>query len=125
MRAVRPAGEVLLVIIGGVLSVYFGKDVNGDQLVQHAYVAATFLNGTLATDFAAGGIAGFNNPLLYVPWFAATLFLPDYVVGFLIGAFQALNGVLAGRIAFLLLDQTKTPYADLPAFLLAATVVPG
>lgn len=117
MRTLRWVGQALLVILGGALSVHVGKDVNGDQLVQHAYGAAAFLNGTLAADFAAAGIAGFNNPLLYVPWFLGTLHLPDYAVGFLIGAIQALNGVLVWRIALLLLDRTKAPYADLLAVL--------
>jgi hypothetical protein len=83
--------QVCLPFLWGALALHFGQDVNGDQLYYHYYSASAVLHGRFLHDIAAGGVSGFNNPLLYFPFEMAVNHLPAPVLVFLIGVWQGLN----------------------------------
>jgi hypothetical protein len=83
----------------GLFSVHLGQDVDGDQLYYHYYGASSVLNGRFLHDIAAGGLGGYNNPLMYFPFVFGVDQLPAKSVCFLIGAWQGLNIALVLAIS--------------------------
>ncbi len=106
----RTIGSVALLglcVYSGVFSVLAGQDINGDQFAYQAYIPYAAVTGRTATDIAAGGVASFNNPLMYIPFFYGIMSFPPKVVGFLIGAFQGLNLVAVALIAWALAKNSE------------------
>jgi len=77
-----------LLIMGGLLSVWFGQDNNWDLLNYHLYNPWALLNGRLHVDLFTVGIQTYYNPLLDIPYYLiAVKWLPGYpkLVAFLMG----------------------------------------
>ena len=82
---------ICIPLVWGLFSVHLGQDIDGDQLYYHYYGASSVLNGRFLHDIAAGGLSGYNNPLMYSPFVFGVDHLSAKSVCFLIGAWQGLN----------------------------------
>lgn len=82
---------ICIPLIWGLFSVHLGQDIDGDQLYYHYYGASSVLNGRFLHDIAAGGLSGYNNPLMYFPFVFGVDHLSAKSICFLIGAWQGLN----------------------------------
>ena len=83
--------QICIPIMWGFLAMHLGQDINGDQLYYHYYGAMSVLRGRYLNDIAAGGMSGYNNPLMYFPFVIAVNHLSAATVSFIIGAWQGLN----------------------------------
>ena len=100
--------QICIPFAWGLLAVHLGQDTDGDQLYYHYYSASAVLSGRFLHDIAAGGLGGFNNPLMYFPFAVAVDHLPAAAVCFLIGAWQGLNITLVLAIARHLIRPANT-----------------
>jgi hypothetical protein len=105
----------------GLAACWHGQDINGDQLYYHFYSPFSLLHDRTSVDVAAGGLGGFNNPLLYVPFYAFARWLPAVLVGFAIGFLQGVNLVLVFAISHALLARSERPWRIALSSLAAAT----
>jgi hypothetical protein len=94
---------LLVPLLFGLLSVCLGQDDNWDMKNYHWYNPYALLNGRLDVDMAPGQWQSYFNPMIDVPYYLLTTFLPGPVVGFVMGAVHGLNFVLLLAIARLLL----------------------
>lgn len=85
-------------ILWGIYSASLGQPDSGDQLYYHYYSAQSFLSGTFLHSIAAGGLSGYNNPLIYFPFVFAVNNLSSSFILFLIGVWQSLNFILVFQI---------------------------
>lgn len=89
-------------IAGGLLSLALGQDANWDLRNYHRY-APWAMADRLGLDLAPVGLPSYANPLVDVPYAVLADRLPPRVLAFLMGAWQALAGVLLLRIGRTLL----------------------
>ena len=59
----------LCLIVGGLLSIYYGPDANWDLQNYHLYNAFQFLHDRMKQDFMAAGIQTYLNPILDLPYY--------------------------------------------------------
>lgn len=102
----------------GLLSVALGQDSNWDLRNYHWYNAYAWLAGRIGFDILPAQIPSFYNPALDIPFYLLANALPTRLTGFLVGAFQGLNGTLL----VLLADRLLT-IADRRRRLLTATAI--
>lgn len=76
---------LLALLLGGVFSVFVGKDLNWDLLNYHFYNAFALLHGRLAVDLYPAQLQTFFHPVLDVPFYLSATRLPDYATVFLLG----------------------------------------
>jgi hypothetical protein len=86
-------------LIIGLISLHRGQDSNFDLLNYHYYNPSAWLYGRIGRDLAAAGLQSYFNPLLDVPYYVLSQAWPAPLLGFLLGAFQGLSGVLVYLIA--------------------------
>lgn len=82
----------------GLISLWLGADTNWDLTNYHVYNAFALLNGKLHIDFAPAGMQTYFNPVLDVPYYLMTLYLPAPLVGFIMGTVHGINFVLLAGI---------------------------
>jgi hypothetical protein len=106
-RILKYDGVVLLVsMLGfGGLSLYLGKDMMWDLYNYHYYNAYAFLHGRVTFDYAPAQLQSYLNPVLDLPFYVLTCVLPDWGVGFVMGALHGLDFWLIFRITVLLLSS--------------------
>lgn len=102
----------------GLLSVALGQDSNWDLRNYHWYNAYAWLAGRIGFDILPAQIPSFYNPALDIPFYLLANALPTRVTGFLVGAFQGLNGSL-----LVLLGDGLLAIADRRRRLLTATAI--
>ena len=87
---------LLLICIGGCLSLLFGQDISSFSLTQAIYPPHAILNTRLSMDFMAGGIGmEAQNPLLLLPYYLTWVCLNEHP---LLAAF--LQGIPYGLLIF-------------------------
>jgi len=100
--------RVAIPLVAGVVSVALGQDTNWDLYNYHLYNPYAMLNGKLAVDLAPAGLQSYLNPLLDVPYYVATRYLPAPLIGFA-------TGWLHGLVFVLVLGIASRVLLDLPA----------
>ena len=80
----------LVPVAGGLFSLLLGQDTNWDLQNYHLYNAYAWLNGRIGFDLAPAQMQTYFNPLLDIPYFEMATHWPARLVGFTMGAFQAL-----------------------------------
>ncbi|MDB5775809.1 MAG: hypothetical protein JWP38_1942 [Herbaspirillum sp.] len=90
---------LLVPVFFGLVSVWLGADTNWDLLNYHAYNAFSLLHGKLNIDLAPASMPSYFNPLLDVPYYLMTIYLPGPLVGFIMGTVHGLSFVLLAGIA--------------------------
>ncbi|MFC7300105.1 hypothetical protein [Herminiimonas aquatilis] len=86
-------------VIFGLISIWLGADTNWDLKNYHIYNAFAFLNGKLNIDLAPAGMQTYFNPVLDVPYYLMSRYLPAPLVGFIMGVVHGINFVLLAGIA--------------------------
>jgi len=87
---------LVILILGGCFSVYFGQDNNYDLRNYHLYNAWSLMNGHLNKDILAAGTQTYINPLLDLPYYMiAVKWLPGYPI-----AVAFLGGLPYGVLVF-------------------------
>jgi hypothetical protein len=112
---------LLLLVIGGLVSVLRGQDNNWDLRNYHLYLPFSMLGGRLGTDLMPAGPQSAFNPLLDVPYYLlAVSWLPDWprLVAFL-------AGLPFGLMAFLTLECCTSLKHELPGATPERTEMPG
>ena len=87
----------LLVIIPpllGFVSLKLGKDQNWDLRNYHYYNAYAFINNRIQWDILPGQRQTYINPLLDIPFYWMTEWIPAKAIGFIMGAIHGLNVIL-------------------------------
>ncbi len=82
---------LILPSIFGLLTLHLGKDINWDLKNYHFYNAYAFLENRLTYDIAPAQRQTFLNPLLDVPFFILSDYLPSSYVGFIYGFLHGIN----------------------------------
>ena len=100
--------RVAVPILAGIVSLALGQDTNWDLYNYHLYNPYALLNGKLALDLAPAGVQSYLNPLLDVPYYVATRYLPAPLIGFAMGW-------LHGLVFVLVLGIASHVLVDLPA----------
>lgn len=114
-------GVALGVTVG--IALLMGRDLNWDYLNYHAYAALHVFQDRLAQDYFAAGVAGYLNPLAYLPLGAMqAMGWPPLAITSALAAIQSLNLVFLYGIARLLLGAPTVPRR---ALAVAATVLGG
>ncbi|MBJ7312764.1 hypothetical protein ACFOLJ_05790 [Rugamonas sp. CCM 8940] len=121
-RAPRRAA-LLLPLLFGLLSLLLGQDDGWDMRNYHLYNVHAWFNDRLAIDISPAGFQSYFNPLLDVPYYAMTTWLPGPLAGFVLGALHGLNFVLLLAIARLLLPPAPGGGARLALLLAGAGVL--
>lgn len=96
-RAARRAAFIVPLLCG-LLSLAMGQDDGWDMRNYHLYNVHALLNGRMALDMSPAGFQSYFNPLLDVPYFLLTQWLPAPVAGFAFGVLQGLAFVLVAAI---------------------------
>jgi len=105
-------------LAGGLGALVLGKDFSWDFRNYHYYNAHAFLVGRSGIDIAPAQLQSFYNPVLDLPMYALVRTLPAPLVGFSLGAVQALNFSLV-----FLLFRRVSRIASAPGKWLAAAAV--
>lgn len=84
----------------GFISLWLGADSNWDLTNYHIYNAFALMNGKLHVDLAPAGMQTYFNPVLDVPYYLMTLYLPAPLVGFIMGAVHGINFILLVGICY-------------------------
>ena len=82
---------VLGFLLFGLLSIYYGQDINWDLRNYHYYNPYAFLNGRLGYDYAPAQLQTYFNPLLDIPFYFVSAKLKPIVIGFLMGGLHGIN----------------------------------
>ena len=90
----------LVPLLFGFISLCLGADANWDLTNYHVYNPFAFLNGKLTLDFAVAGTQTYFNPLLDVPYYFMTQYLPAPLIGFIMGTLHGLNFTLLAGICY-------------------------
>jgi hypothetical protein len=96
-RATRRAAFIVPLLCG-LLSLAMGQDDGWDMRNYHLYNVHALLNGRMALDMSPAGFQSYFNPLLDVPYFLLTKWLPAPVAGFVFGVLHGLAFVLVAAI---------------------------
>jgi hypothetical protein len=96
-RAARRAAFIVPLLCG-LLSLAMGQDDGWDMRNYHLYNVHALLNGRMALDMSPAGFQSYFNPLLDVPYFLLTKWLPAPVAGFVFGVLHGLAFVLVAAI---------------------------
>lgn len=86
-------------LLFGALSLWFGQDANWDLRNYHWYNPYALRAGRFAVDLAAAQTSTFYNPLLDVPFYLLADILPARVTGFMLGVLHGTNFILLYQIA--------------------------
>ncbi|PZX25468.1 conserved membrane hypothetical protein [Cupriavidus phytorum] len=120
-----PTWACLLVPFGfGLYALKLGQDRNWDLLNYHLYNPYALLTGRVGLDLAPAQLQSYFNPLLDVPYFLMTKYLPAPLAGFAMGLLHGAAFVLVYGIASALLvsaqqDRARQARQRLTAMLLA------
>lgn len=87
----------------GALSLALGQDLNFDQRHYHIYLGWSLLAGRLDLDVAPAAVGTYLNPVIHVPTYLGTTFLPPRVFGALLGATHGVNLFLVYLVALRML----------------------
>jgi hypothetical protein len=123
-RAARRAA-LLAPLLFGLLALLLGQDDGWDMRNYHLYNVYAWFNDRLAVDIAPAGFQSYFNPLLDVPYYAMSTWLPAPIAGVVLGALHGLNFVLLLAIARLLLPAPAPGAGARLALLLAGAGVLG
>ena len=123
-RTERRAGW-LVPLAFGLASLKLGVDANWDLLNYHLYGPFALLHGKLQVDLAPAGLQTYFNPLLDLPYYFATQWLPAPLLAFAMGALHGVAFPLLVTIASRLLPLPDARERRRMALLLAAAGVVG
>jgi Glycosyltransferase family 87 len=116
--------RVAVPLLFGTWSLCLGMDANWDLYNYHLYNPFALLNGKLHVDLAPAGLQTYFNPLLDVPYYVMSRYMPAPLVGFLMGALHGLNFVLILAIArSVLVDLPEGDRNRIPLLIAAAGVL--
>lgn len=109
MQAKRLNYSVLIasMLIGALLSVWLGKDLNWDLANYHYYNPYALLHGRYTFDYWPAGVHTFFNPTLDLLTYFLITHLPPLLIGFLLGALQGITIWLIFRLALLFLPPEE------------------
>lgn len=107
-------------LAGGAGALALGQDVSGDLFNYHFYNGYALVAGRIDRDLAPAGHVSYFNPLVDALQYLGMRHLAPVPFSALLGAFQALNAVLAWGVARHLLGG-RAPWLAGLAGLLAAT----
>ena len=82
---------LILPVLYGILSCQLGKDINWDLKNYHYYNAYAFLNNRIDVDIIPAQMQSYFNPILDLPFYFLTAYLPCRWVGFIMGCLHGLN----------------------------------
>lgn len=83
----------------GGYALWVGQDASWDLRNYHFYNPFAFLTGRGGYDIAVAHVATYYNPLMYIPFYWAVVWLPPKAVGFLLGVIPGCNMLLLYGIA--------------------------
>lgn len=97
---------IAVALLGGLLSLWLGQDVNWDLRNYHLYNGYAWLQGRITQDLAPAQMQSYFSPMLDVLHYLLMVRLPAPVAGFVMGALHGLLFVpVAGIVWFALRGQ--------------------
>jgi hypothetical protein len=94
-------------LLGAILAIILGQDINWDLLNYHYYAPYAFLHHRIGFDIAPGQYQSYGNPLLDIPSYLLISHLRPILAGAFLGAIQGINAWLVFEIALVLLAKFK------------------
>jgi hypothetical protein len=88
----------------GLSILWLGQDVSWDLRNYHFYNPFSFLTGRMGHDVAVSHVATYYNPLMYIPFYYAVIWLPPKALGFMLGFLPGLNVFLIYGITRQMVD---------------------
>ena len=120
----------LCLIVGGLLSIYYGPDANWDLQNYHLYNAFQFLHDRIKKDFMVAGVQSYLNPILDLPyyylsveWFQNSPKIVAFVMGLPYGVVVFLCLFISNEICKSLPKPKKLEVFLAAAFGLTGTIV--
>ena len=93
----------------GVISIHLGKDTNWDLRNYHFYNAYAFLNNRIEWDIVPAQWQTYINPLLDLPFYWMTKWLPAKFIAFILGSVHGLNVTLVFLIFWYSIQLESVP----------------
>lgn len=81
----------IIPLMFGLLSLFLGRDINWDLKNYHYYNAYAFVEHRMDYDIAPAQFQTFYNPLLDIPFYIMTKYLPSWAIGFIMGFVHGVN----------------------------------
>lgn len=134
LLSARKSSRILLlffcVVVGGVLSVFYGPDANWDLQNYHLYNPFHFIHDRIKIDFMAAGVQTYLNPILDLPyyfisvdWFNSSPKLVAFIAGWPYGLVIFLCILISNEIALSLPSPSSLEIFLTAVFGLTGTIV--
>jgi hypothetical protein len=124
-KKINIAVFIILLIMGGIISVFLGQDVGWDLLYYHLYNPYAFLNNRFDMDFMAAGGQSYFNPLLDIPYYLMITKLSAFprLVAFMQGLYYGIAAFMIWLISFKFfkVERKRDYFFPVAAFIIGAT----